>query len=560
MTDLRPVVLRFKEMFPAAMARMALHARRSGGDLDHVALEHSRRNRVYVGPDFAKAVRAEIRAMRDANRDAEVAALRARKRRTEADRREAEGLKDPWKAATHGPLREAIVTARWDFFEAPDDAPESDTLITFARDELGATVQRRLSLEKIAAFESSGRAFFDAHFPGQVRHLRLDLDEESPHFHALIMVTVEKTSARRGTQRLIQPSANPLLQNYEHAQDVAGLHFAGIGLTRGQEGAAARRKARAADRPAPKDRKHVSPRAFRDRRAADIAAREAGAAQAAAATAVALGHAELDRTLAAQARDVAARNRRTTETALARVQVAETSAKAQANAMKRGTDAVLNEEVAYGEKTANKPARLVVGPRGPRERHAVQALREAIQPAYDFVLDLAKRFANLRRRERAAETRAAELARRARVLDKEATRMGLDTNALDDIAADRAPSHLTAEDFPQALAVTNRDRADTSDLQKRLDAMSNMDLYITHRATADATLLCEDAPALRTEFARGVAVLELSAAQRGLDLETGRHDPNTATDPNRARLHVDVVTAQVLLRGRRSRDRQRVRG
>lgn len=560
MTDLRPVVLRYKEMFPAAMARMALHARRTGGDLDHVALEHSHRNRVYAGPDFARQVRAEIRAMQTANRDAEVAALRARKRRKEADRREAEGLADPWKAATHGPLREAIVTARWDFFEAPDDAPESDILVTHGRDELGATVARRLSIEKIAAFEASGRAFFAAHFPGQVRHLRLDLDEESPHFHALLMVTVEKTSARRGTQRLIQPSANPLLKNYEHAQDVAGLHFAQIGLTRGQEGAAARRKARAADRPAPKDRAHLSPRAFRDRRAAAIAAREASAAQAAKAAKVALGHAELDRTLAAQALDAAARNQRATETALGRVQVAETSAKAQAKAMKRGTDAVMAEEIAYGAKTANKPERLVVGPRGPRERDAIRALRDAIQPAYDFVLNLAKRVAKLHRRERAAETRAAELARRARVLDREARRMGLDTTGVDDIAADRTPARLTAEDFPEALAITDQDRADTSDLQERLDAMSNMDLYTTHHATEDARLLCDDAPALRREFARGVAVLQMSAAQRGLDLETGRHDPKKATDPNRARLHVDVVTAQVLLKNLPSRDRQRVRG
>jgi hypothetical protein len=560
MTGLRPVVLRFKEMFPAAMARMALHARRSGGDLEHVALEHSRRNRVYVGPDFAKDVRAEIRAMRVANRDAEVAALRARKRRKDADRRAAEGLADPWKSATHGPLREAIVTARWDFFQAPDDAPESDILVTQGRDELGATVQRRLSLEKIAAFESPGRAFFHMHFPGQVRHLRLDLDEESPHFHALIMVTVEKTSARRGTQRLIQPSANPLLQNYEHAQDVAGLHFAAIGLTRGQEGAAARRKARAADRPAPKDRRHVSPRTFRDKRAADIASRETSAALAAKAAKLALGHAELDRTLAAQALDAATRNQRATETALERVQVAETTAKAQAKAMKRGTDAVLAEEIAYGAKTANKPERLVVGPRGPRERDAIQALRDAIQPAYDFVLNLAKRVAKLRRREHADETRAAELARRARVLDREARRLGREQNGLDDIAADRAPARLTAADFPEALAVTDRDRADTSGLQKRLDAMPNMDLYVAARATEDARLLCDDAPALRAEFARGVAVLELSAAQRGLDLETGRHDPNKATDPHRARLHVDVVTARFTPRRRPPRERQRVRG
>ena len=58
-----------------------------------------------------------------------------------------------------------------------------------------------------------------------MRHLRLDLDEEVPHFHAVIFVTAEKTNETRGTQRLIQPSANPLLADYELLQDVAGEHY-----------------------------------------------------------------------------------------------------------------------------------------------------------------------------------------------------------------------------------------------------------------------------------------------------------------------------------------------
>ena len=559
MEDLCPVVLRFKEMFPTALARMQMHARRSGGDLDHVTLEHSGRNRIYEGSDPATSVRAEIRAMSVHNLNAEIAALCARKRKKDADRRRVEGLTPPWKAATNGPLREAILTARWDYFAADTDTPDSDVLITHGRDDAGATVERRLSRAKIAAFESAGRAFFDTYFPGQVRHLRLDLDEESPHFHAVIMTTVEKTSARRGTQKLIQPSANVLLKNYEHAQDVAGLHFAQIGLTRGEERAAARRAARAADRPVPEVRGHISPREFRDRRAGQIMAQENRATKAADEAKRALSTATLEQTLARQALEAATSNRAQTAIALDRARSAETSVAAKTQAVERGTRAVMDEELVYRPPGAEKPEGLNIGPKGPREKSAIEALRKVVMPAYDFVLSLAKCVAHLRNRERAAERRAAELARRASVLSATARRFGLETRVIDDIAIDTVPARLTAEDFPEALAVSDRD--DPSSLQARLDAMSNRTLYATARATADARLLCDDAPALRSQFSRGAAVLNLSAAQRGLDLETGRHDPKRATDSGRARLHTDSIETAIKRRPPTpTRDRQRVRG
>jgi hypothetical protein len=64
--------------------------------------------------------------------------------------------------------------------------------------------------------------FLQTHFPdGQLRELTVHVDEESVHMHFAVAVWNEKVSQNRGRQRLLQPSANPLLADYEHAQDLA---------------------------------------------------------------------------------------------------------------------------------------------------------------------------------------------------------------------------------------------------------------------------------------------------------------------------------------------------
>ena len=129
--------------------------------------------------------------------------------------------------------------------------------------EDGSTRVNRLCRSKVAAFEKRGLEFFEQSFPGAVRHLRLDLDEEAPHFHAVLMQTETKTTKSRGRQVLLRPAANPLLKDYELAQDVAGDFFAPIGLVRGMRGKAARRDARESGLPSPEPVRHTSPRAHR---------------------------------------------------------------------------------------------------------------------------------------------------------------------------------------------------------------------------------------------------------------------------------------------------------
>lgn len=56
-----PIVFRLASLFPAALARIEMHAKRSGGPLENIELQFSHRNKVYVGQTFAEGMREEIR-------------------------------------------------------------------------------------------------------------------------------------------------------------------------------------------------------------------------------------------------------------------------------------------------------------------------------------------------------------------------------------------------------------------------------------------------------------------------------------------------------------------
>jgi hypothetical protein len=132
-----PIVLRFASLFPAALARIEMHGRRSGGLLDNVELAFSDRNRVYVGERFAKDLRDEIERMSRINLLEEVAAAKARNRKKDAQRRKQEGLVPPWHGNSDGPIREAVVTASKEYFLADNCADHDDLLTTYGIAEDG---------------------------------------------------------------------------------------------------------------------------------------------------------------------------------------------------------------------------------------------------------------------------------------------------------------------------------------------------------------------------------------------------------------------------------------
>lgn len=283
-TDTRhPAVLRFAELLPSALPRFEAHRMRRGGDLDHVDPAATVSNRILIGEaDWVDRTLREIDAMRHENFAEELEALEKRGRAKELDARIREGLKDPWRASKGGPLREVILTANRSFFDPADGEQTPQSVIAAAR--------------TTSAFEAHAVEWLRTRFGDDVVHARADHDETAYHIHAVIMTRTQKVSKRRGRQRLIQPSAHPLIKDYEAAQDDIGEWMSAVGLRRGDRTAEARRRAKEAGLPPPERRKHIPPaihRAERERglqkRERDVAEREREATMA---------EAEADATLA----------------------------------------------------------------------------------------------------------------------------------------------------------------------------------------------------------------------------------------------------------------------
>ncbi|PLW75760.1 hypothetical protein, partial [Cohaesibacter celericrescens] len=269
------VVLRFDGVVPVDAKRILMHAQRRGGDVDHCDLSRSADTVCFdeTGEDFSKRLRDKIKDIAEVNLKNNLEALALLGRNKDRKKRAELGLIDPYRASKYGPVREAILTANQTYFLADDDDPYP--YIAHKTTELGDRIEVRLSRKTIAQFREKGREFFEKYFPEQVLHLRLDMDEEVPHFHAVLFITKEVVSQRRGKQVMLQPSANPLIASYEHAQDVAGDFFKDIGLQRGERSAQARRDAKEQGQVPPDKRSHTKAQAYRDDRAENITVREA---------------------------------------------------------------------------------------------------------------------------------------------------------------------------------------------------------------------------------------------------------------------------------------------
>lgn len=116
----------------------------------------------------------------------------------------------------------------------------------------------------------------------------------------------------------------------------------------------------------------------------------------------------------------------------------------------------------------------------------------------------------------------------------------------------------TADSFPGAWSIPKN--ADRSALKRELDDMTNASLSNRFCATQDAYLLTdsEGDGELQGTYATGVKLLFREARNRGLDLETGRHDPAKALSKDRAHLHTDTPPQPIRVK-REVRVRQLVR-
>ncbi|MEE4317381.1 MAG: hypothetical protein V2I74_10415, partial [Erythrobacter sp.] len=228
-----PIVLRFRSIGPNDLWRFLKHDQRKDGDLVHVDRAASQLNRIEHGEASAiPRLLERIEFAAHGNHVQEVAALRARRRKAAAAALDRDPPSPPWHGNTDTPLREGLLTVHKAWF--------------------GGTGTAAWNPDKVEAFRSMAMDFLKTHFPDdQLIFASSHADEEAFHIHFLVAVWETRYSKTRGWQLLLRPDVNPLLHSYEHAQDLAGAHFAPLGLERGKRHAAARRdhkdKCRAAE-------------------------------------------------------------------------------------------------------------------------------------------------------------------------------------------------------------------------------------------------------------------------------------------------------------------------
>ncbi len=251
-----PVVLRFEGMDPSDIGGYETHRMRRGGDLGHIDRNKPAPRRLLGTETWAQEALAEIELMKIETFAAELEDLDRRNRRKDLAKRRIEGPRDPWRASRHGPMRELILTANKEWFEHTES---SDEMFSTAREE---------------QFEELAVAWLRENFGDDVIHARADLDEQAYHIHAVILPRA--TVKKYGTEcRVLQPSAQPLIRDYEAAQDSVGEWFSEIGLARGERRKQAIRDALNDGRTPPVNPRHVRPaewRAKEERRLAGKAA------------------------------------------------------------------------------------------------------------------------------------------------------------------------------------------------------------------------------------------------------------------------------------------------
>jgi hypothetical protein len=249
-----PVVLRFASVRPAALARIRMHARRSAGDLEHIipaarSIPVAARNEFHEGgpppaDDWVEKFHETTKAAALSNREARAVAAEERGQMKEARRIRRQPPTPPYREGKGGPLREGVLTASAEWF---NEDPR-----------------------RVQAFKKEGLAFLRKQFGKDLLHVRYDLDEAAPHFHFVVGSWVEETTRGGAKVKVLRPRSNPLIADYEKAQEAAGQHFDSLGLNRGQSWRGIQKMAKEAGIEPPPPRRHKTPSAHR----ADLKERE----------------------------------------------------------------------------------------------------------------------------------------------------------------------------------------------------------------------------------------------------------------------------------------------
>jgi hypothetical protein len=259
------------------------------------------------------------------------------------------------------------------------------------------------------------------------------------------------------------------------------------------------------------------------------------------------------------------------------------SAEQKVEAIETGVAAVLEEKVVYKPPTHKKAEGLKFGPNASSDTEERDKLAKRILPAFDMIVGFARKMAAVNDKMVAAETMQDRAERqqdaandREDELDQAAANLNWKTRIVAKVVAsmkswvpkpvsfvvdalERGEDPVrekTADAFPDAWSIP--EKPDLKALQLTIDRMPNAKLAGCFSATQDAYLLSEENPGLQSTFATAIKILAHEAGQRGIDFETGIHDPAKALSKGRACLHTDGPPIPIRVT-RRLRERQLIR-
>ncbi|MSU90600.1 hypothetical protein GE300_13405 [Rhodobacteraceae bacterium 2CG4] len=327
-------------------------------------------------------------------------------------------------------------------------------------------------------------------------------------------------------------------------QNVAGAHFSAIGLVRGQKHAQGVREAKESELPLPDAVRHIPPREYRNARAHAIRATELRLKAQEANLDNREAHLFLDEVAvdlkmanAERVEREASKKEHAAQEELARAGQVRSEADAYAEGLTEGLEAIIAHQIDYQPEDESHQIRLCDGPAAMTPEKQ-SGLWDRVRPAYDRLLKFAKKAALFRERIYGLRRSEEEVARRAKIVVDAEQRAGRPVDeVLAQVMADAEGREYNEDDFPGAWAIQKR--ADPQVIEKRLVGMTNQIIRGCYLATRDAAEITAEGQAIHSDFVRGQTVLEYEAGRRGFDLDTGRHDPKAAADPERAKLHTD---------------------
>ena len=574
MTNDAYLVLRYKRLIRSALAGLERHGRREGEDLDHVDPSRTHLNEFLVGSaDLCADVDRRLAQMMRDNAERRIAKLLKSRHRKDAD-----VLADMLDAAGDD-LRELSEITGWPW-DHKQTMPYTEGLLSISSQWFGGE-SGAWDEQKVGQFRSFALDYLRETFGSDLIYARMDMDEKTPHIHYVVLPEFEE---RRTGKRMLshhqhrhfgreelasalfdgeEPDPRKVRRSYEILQDevAAFARARGLEVERGAKRAELNRLLRDLGEEVER-REHVTPAKGREiataklgeaeelRKQAEATRRSAAKAVAAteadrAASAEALRRAEEDREAATSARETADADRAASAETLRAAGKDLEAARAERAAAAAfqmgvvvGTQALLEEEIAYRPAEDERAEGLRWGRRAPAERERRDWLMRTVRPATELLVKFAKRLWQVTQRETEAAEREAKLRRQAAVLSAAERRSGREGSAaVDLIAAGQGSSLFEHEAYPGAWHIQPEQRRELVDAW--IDQADNRALGQAWNATLDALRLTDKGSVLHRTFAHSAEEIERHAAARGYDLEAGTHDPGRARDPQRAMLHRD---------------------